>query len=107
MVIDCITYESEGKSYKNLGEYLKLNPRSFMHISVGENDKKVILPNAHLMVFEKNFENSVEAEMNKVRTLLTPITVKVDCRDIYDNEFTIERNLSWFSRHFTVEVDGD
>ena len=62
--------------------------------------KRVILPNGNLTVFEATQENyEDEPAMNRVRIALSPITLKVDYRDIYDNKFTVEREFNWFARH--------
>ena len=100
MVIDRITYIKDGQAHTSIKDCVNLNPRSYMHIAISEAGQKVILPDSHLEVFETIFENGEgEAEMDKVRMQLSPITLKVDCRDIYNNKFTFERNLAWFSRH--------
>lgn len=65
--------------------------------------QKVILPNGHFKVFEKNVENCTDREIEDIRKQLTPITLKVNYRDIYDNQFSFERNLEWFSRHINDE----
>jgi len=57
------------------------------------------------VVFEKNFENHLEEDMEDVRKQLTPITLKVDCRDIYGNKFSFERNFEWFSRYVLKNTD--
>ena len=100
MVIDRISYIKDSQTYTSIKDCVNLHPRSYMHISIDEAGQKVILPDSHLEVFETIFESGEgEAEIDKVRTQLTPITLKVDCRDIYNNKFTFERNLAWFSRH--------
>lgn len=59
-------------------------------------------PNTFLDVFAAELAPSEDAiQLEDVRKKLAPITVRVHYRDIYDNKFTIERNLEWFSRHVT------
>lgn len=40
-----------------------------------------------------------EATMDHVRMQLTPITLKVEGRDIYDKKIVLERDFKWFSRY--------
>lgn len=99
MIIDRLTFTKDGNQYTNIADCLDLDPKSYWHILINDSGKKVVLPNSYLIVFEKNFENQSEEEMNHVRKQLTPMLLKVDCRDIYDNKFTIERDFQWFSRY--------
>ena len=69
-----------------------------MHVFVDDTVRRIVLPNAHFVVFEASFEDH-ENEMNSVRAQLGPITLKVEGRDIYDNKIVIERNFQWFSRY--------
>lgn len=105
MIIDRITFFKEGKSYVNIQDCLNLPSRSYKRIPVNEFIRKVVLPNAALDVFATEFEqHEQEAEIANVRKQLTPITLKVDYHDIYENKFTLERNLEWFSRHTIGEI---
>ena len=100
MLIDRITFFKDGKSYVNIQDCLNLPSRSYKRIPVSELIKKVILPNAALDVFSTEFEaHEGETEIENARKQLSPITLKVDYRDIYHNKFVLERSLEWFSRH--------
>lgn len=104
MLIDKITFFKEGKSYPAIEECLHLGARAYRRISISESAKKVILPNASLEVFAAELEtHEAEAALENIRTQLSPLTLKVDYRDIYDNKFTLQRNLDWFARHITDE----
>ncbi len=104
MIIDRITFFKEGKSYTNIEECLQLEARAYRRIPISELVKKVVLPNASFEVFAAELEaHEGETEMANVRKQLTPITLEVDYRDIYENKFTLERNLDWFSRHMADE----
>lgn len=92
-----------GNDYTEISDCLTLNPQTYWHMPINDSIKKVILPNAHFIVFEKNTSNSLPIEIDVIRKQLSLITVKVDYRDIYDNMFRLERNLEWFSRHFKEE----
>ncbi len=105
MIIDRLTFTKEGKQYTAIEDCLDLDPRSYMRILINDSVKKIILPNSYLVVFEKNFENHLEEDMEDVRKQLTPITFKVDCRDIYGNKFSFERNFEWFSRYVLKNTD--
>ena len=104
MIIDRIAFFKEGNSSTNIEDCLSLNARSYWRIPVCESVKKVVLPNALFEVFATEFEDHEgEAEITNARKQLSPITLKVDYRDIYENKFTLERSLEWFSRHMTDE----
>ncbi len=105
MIIDRLTFTKEGKRYTNLENCLELDRRSYMSISTGDTLKRVVLPNAHLIVFETQFEDHEgEVEKNVVRKQLAPISLKAECRDIYDNKITFERTFEWFSGQMTDET---
>lgn len=104
MIIDKLTFTKNGKQFTSIGECLDLDPKSYWHILINDTVQKVILPNGHFKVFEKNVENCTDIEIEDIRKQLTPITLKVNFRDIYDNKFSLERNLDWFSRHLIGEI---
>ncbi len=100
MIIDKITFFKDGNSSANIEDCLSLDARSYWRIPVSESVRKVVLPNASFEVFATEFEEyEGEAKIANARKQLTPITLKVEYRDIYENQFTLERNLDWFSRH--------
>lgn len=103
LIIDSVIFTKDGIKYKTISECLTLDPKSYWHVSLSSTDKKVILPNTHLVVFNKNTENNSPEEIEDIKKQLTPITLKVSCRDIYNNTFSFERNLEWFSRHIVDE----
>ena len=107
MLIKKITFFKEGKSYPTIEECLSLGARAYRRISISESAKKVILPNASLEVFAAELEaHEAEATLENIRTQLSPLTLEVDYRDIYDNKFTLQRNLNWFVRHIIDEKEG-
>lgn len=108
MIIDKVIYIKDGISAANIEDFLTLEPKSYMHdVISAETVQKVILPGAFLEIFDSIFEGqAAEQEKDNVVRELTPITLKVNYRDIYDNKFTIERNFDWFSRHASVEVSN-
>jgi len=101
MIIDKIIFTKEGISSTSIEDFLTLEPKSYMHdVISAEAVQKVILPGALLEIFDTLFEgHAAEQERNNVIRQLTPITLKVNYRDIYDNKFSVERNFDWFSRH--------
>lgn len=107
MIIERITFTKDSKSHDNIEDCLDIDPKSYEHIALNGSVKKVILPGSKFEVFETIFENhESETEIENVRNQLAVITLKVDCRDIYDNKFSFERKLDWFSRH-VVKTDLD
>jgi hypothetical protein len=103
MLIDTLTFINQGHHYFAISDCLSLDPKSYWHILLSNTAKKIILPNAYLVVFEKNIESHSLEEIESIRKQLSSITLKVDYRDIYENRFTLKRSLEWFSRHMTDE----
>lgn len=100
MIIDRFAFFREGNSYSNIEDCLTLDSRSYQRIPVNEALRKVVPPNAFLDVFAAELAPFEEAtQLEDVRKKLAPVTVRVHYRDIYDNKFTTERNLQWFSRY--------
>ena len=99
LIIDRLMFMQEGNSFSSIADCLDLNPRSYMHVSVTDTIKRVVPPDSHLAIFEKNLENHTEAEITHIRRLLTPITLIVEGRDVYDNKIKLKRDFQWFSRH--------
>jgi len=100
MIIDKLSFTKNGTPYAYIKDCLDIPSTSYMHVLVNDAAKRVVLPNAHLVVFEKAFgDHAQNTEIDLVRKQLTPITLKVNYRDIYDNKFTFVRDLNWFSRH--------
>lgn len=102
MIIDRITFFKDGHFSTNIEECLSLNVRSYRRMLISESVRKVVLPNASFEVFATEFEDHEgEEEITNARKQLSPITLKVEYRDIYDHKFTLKRNLDWFSRHMS------
>lgn len=98
MIIDRLIFTKEKKQYTNLEDCLELDRRSYMSISTSDALKRVVLPNAYLVVFETQFEDHEgEVKKNAVRKQLAPISLNAKCLDIYDNRINLERTLEWFS----------
>ncbi len=106
MLINKITFINQGHHYFAISDCLSLDPKSYWHILLSNTAKKIILPNAYLVVFEKNIESHSLEEIESIRKQLSSITLKVDYQDIYENRFTLKRSLEWFSRHMTDENSG-
>jgi hypothetical protein len=107
MIIDRLTFFREGNSYTNIDDCLTLDSRSYQRIPVNETLQKIILPNASLDVFSTEFEAREEkTNIENALKQLATIAVRVYFRDIYDNRFTMERNLDWFSRYMTDQNSG-
>ena len=99
-IIDRLSLKKNNTTYSSISECLDLDSRSYMHTLLNDSVQRVVLPNAHLTIFETQFEDDEgEADMNHARKQLSPITLKVEGRDIYDNKVTIERDFQWFSRY--------
>jgi hypothetical protein len=107
MTIERVTFTKNTKSYDNIEACLDLDPKTYNHILLNDSIKKVILPGSQFQVFETVFDDhDSDAEIERVRNQLAPIILKVDCRDIYDNKFSFERKLDWFSRHAARNVNS-
>lgn len=103
LIIDNISFIKDGKTLEAISECLYLDPKSYWHISLKGIDKKVILPNSHLVVFDKNTENDSQEEIDGIRMQLSQIGLTVQGKDIYNNKISFRRNLEWFSRHLSGE----
>lgn len=102
LIVDRLTFSKSDNIYSSIADCLDLDPKSYMHVSINDAVKRVVLPNAHLTVFETVFEDDEgEAETNDAREQLSLITLKVEGRDIYDNKISLERDFQWFSRYST------
>ncbi|MFC5410862.1 hypothetical protein ACFPMF_16200 [Larkinella bovis] len=100
LIIDRLTFIKDGQPYPTIDDCLELDPRSYMRMFINDRVKRVVLPNAYLVVFETQFEvDESEAEIDRAREQLAPITLKVEGRDIYDNKIMLERDFQWFSRY--------
>ena len=100
LLIDQISFIKGGLLDASIKNCLDLDPKSYMHVSMDDMLERVILPNAHLTIFETQFdEHENENEIDYARTQLAPITLNVEGRDIYDNKITLKRDFHWFSRY--------
>ena len=100
LIIDRIMFCKRDNIYSSIVDCVDLPAKSFMHDSSDDPVKRVILPNSYLTVFEAALaEGENEANLDRVRNQLKPITLKVETRDIYDNKVNLERSFQWFARH--------
>ena len=114
LIIDRLTFNKGGEMYSSLKDCVDLEPRSFIHFAMDDLVEKVVLPGSYLTVFEKSFTDQtddasvdqIKEAMDRIRLDLSPITLKVKCRDIYDNEITVERSCKWFARHILKSVNN-
>lgn len=102
MIIDRFVFHKDGKKYTAIKECLPLSRQSYTAVEVNESVQKVILPNGHLVIFETRLDASKE-DVGQVRQQLSPIRLKVEFHDIYDNKMAIERDFHWFSRNEVKE----
>jgi hypothetical protein len=106
LILERLTFIKDGQQYSSIDDCLDLDPRSYMRMAISDTVKRVVLPNAHLVVFETQFEDhESEIEINQARKQLASITLKVEGRDIYDNKITLERSFQWFARYL-LENEG-
>ena len=100
MIIDRLKFVKDGQEHPTIENCLDLDKRSYTQIGVSESVRKVVLPHSHLTVFETRVEEqNTEQEARQIRQRLSPIVLKVEFRDIYDNKMTIEREFAWFGRY--------
>jgi hypothetical protein len=101
-ILDELIFTKDNKQYSSLEDCLGLDPKSYMRVSVSKTSPKVIMPNAHLTVFEKNTENLTKADVDQIRDRLSSISLRVVGKDIYTNRIVFERDFNWFSRHQNI-----
>ena len=107
LIVDRLIFRKCDTIYSSIEDCIDLDPKSYMHPPLDNTVKRVILPNGILTIFEKNFKDHAdEADKDCIRLELSPVRLKVVYRDMYDNTFTVERDLKWFSRYMT-ELDGE
>ena len=99
MIIESLSFSKEGTVSPKIDEYLDLDKRSFFSASIDSEIKKVLPPNGQMDIFAKNVTSLTPEEIDLVRGKLSIVGVKLVYRDIYNNRFTAERSLQWFSRH--------
>lgn len=106
LILDQLTFSKSDHIYSSIEDCIDLAPTTYRRISVNDSVQRVTLPNSHLTIFETIFEDSdSEAYINRVRLELSAITLKVACRDIYDNRISLKRDFQWFSRHILKGTD--
>ncbi|MCF0075212.1 hypothetical protein LZD49_32315 [Dyadobacter sp. CY261] len=99
MIIESLSFSKEGKVSLKIDEYLGLDSRSFFSEGIDSEIKKVLPPNGQMDVFAKNVTSLTPEEIDLVKGKLSVVGVKLVYCDIYNNRFTAERSLQWFSRH--------
>ena len=103
MIIESLSFSKEGKVSSKIDEYLALDSRSFFSASIDSEIKKVLPPNGQMDVFAKDVSSLTPDEIDLVRGKLSIVGITLVYRDIYNNQFTAERSLQWFSRHIVQE----
>lgn len=104
LIIDRLAFKMGDNIYSSIKDCLDLDPKAYSHSSGDNVVEKVILPNSALTVFEAIFdETDSVAYVHRVKRQLTPITLRVEGRDIYDHKIALERDLTWFARHLSVQ----
>lgn len=103
LIIDRLCFSKDGKGCQSIKDCLELDPKSYMRVPGSVPMPRVVLPNDHLTVFETVFDQQDEAAYkDRVRLELSAITLKVTCRDIYDNEIILKRDFQWFARYLAA-----
>lgn len=106
LIIERLTFCKSDNTYSSIKDCLSLSPKSYMYMAMDDLAERVVLPNSHLTIFEKDFgEQANEIDLNVVRAELSAITLQAVCRDIYDNKIVVQRNFKWFSRHLLESVN--
>jgi hypothetical protein len=105
LIIDRISFIKDQKHYSNIEDCLTLDPKSYLHdIALDDSLKKVVLQGSYLEVFSTSFEeHDGEIDRENVRKQLSDLSIKADCRDIYNNKIIIKRDFKWFARHVSKE----
>ncbi|TFF37921.1 hypothetical protein [Mucilaginibacter psychrotolerans] len=99
-IAEKLIFVKDGQIYYNIRDCLSLNARDYQRVEIGESVKKVIAPDAYLVVFSKQFDiKAADTEIDNLRSQLAAIKLIVEGRDIYGHKITVERDLTWFTRH--------
>ncbi|GAB4023436.1 hypothetical protein GCM10028808_73900 [Spirosoma migulaei] len=104
LIIDRITCRKNGVDYTSIEACINLEQKSYLFAPTNDSVTRIVLPNSSLTIFETRFDDHEdEAAIDHARKQLTPISLKVESHDIYDNKTTIERDFQWFSRYMLEE----
>ena len=100
LIIKQLIFSKSDTFYASIKDCLDLDARSYMHVAMDDLVERVVLPNSHLAIFEKNFgDHANDIDLNHIKVQLSHIKLKASCRDICDNRIILERNFKWFSRY--------
>lgn len=99
MIIERLSFIKDGKIFTKISECLDLDSRSYFSASIDSKIEKVLLPNGQMDIFAKDVTTLTAHEIDMIKSKLSIISVKLAYSDIYDNRFTSERGLQWFSRY--------
>jgi hypothetical protein len=102
-IIEKLSFIKDEQVYNSVRKCISLEPQFYHNIAITETVKKVILPNSYLDVFSVRFCKQDTTEyLAQVRQELSLINLKVEGRDIYDNNIVAERNLDWFIKYTDI-----
>ncbi|MBA4853760.1 hypothetical protein [Emticicia sp. BO119] len=106
MIVTKLIFEKNGIKYEKIADCMEIESKKFMHVNIHSELINVILPGKYIEIFETKDPSysdekaiyNVES-MNVVKRQLAEITLTVEYKDVYDNEYTTKRSFDWFIRH--------
>lgn len=93
------------EEYYNIENCLvSFDPKTYNHMHISVDNYKTLPPNNSIEVYEKIFykdsgDEDDERAKFSIRKALAEIVLKVEFQDMYENKYTITRDLRWFARH--------
>jgi len=100
LIVDKVVFTKGDKQYEHIQDCLDIDPKTYFHVEVGDTNKKVIIAGGFLELFSNELNPKESAEkIEMFQKQLSVLQLKVHGHDIYSNEITVEKSLSWFARH--------
>lgn len=100
LIIDKVIFTKGDKQYERIQDCLDIDPKAYFHFEVNDMNKKVIAPEGFLELFSNMLSPKESAEKIELfQKQLSVLHLKVQGHDIYNNEVSVEKSLSWFARH--------
>jgi hypothetical protein len=107
MTVTKLSFKTNNGTVHNIEHCLTLNPRSYFHVTISEDNPQTILPNGHLKLFEQVFNHFGDPNKQQSRSLLCEMEIQAEYYDIYNSMYTVKRKLNWFGRYLNEEKHQD
>jgi hypothetical protein len=108
LIIKKLSFNKMGIEYSRITDCLEIDSKTYMHIDIDNQQQKIVLPGKYIEIFETKFVHKPNTSYNgqsmiNLKRQLSGIFLTVYYSDIYNNNYTICRDLVWFKRHIQDE----